>query len=236
MKIAAYTTEGKAITVEISTDAVRHVVIGGQEIDLAQRRDPETERAVDAALDDLHDMPIYEDGTIHTGKEKHVYAWQAASIINEEEKKMIRIQFEAGTSREGDYGVNYLISVPSSGEDLYAEIRVPDGASDDYGYLVLKQEIIRQAAEAGIPADRLAFQYDGQEDKLAPDADGTVRGLWYAVQRDHEDDWSTGSYDREKAREMARELRADYPDALIAVIDNAGTNPVCVDEITDLDD
>ena len=149
---------------------------------------------------------------------------------------MIRIQFEAGTSREGDYGVNYLISVPSSGEDLYAEIRVPDGASDDYGYLVLKQEIIRQAAEAGIPADRLAFQYDGQEDKLAPDADGTVRGLWYAVQRDHEDDWSTGSYDREKAREMARELRADYPDALIAVIDNAGTNPVCVDEITDLDD
>lgn len=157
-----------------------------------------------------------------------------------EEKKMntntIRIQFETGTSREGDYGVNYLIAAPSSGEDLYAEIRVPDGASDDFGYLALKQEIIRQAAESGIPADRLAFQYDGQEDRLSPDADGTARGLWYAVQRDREDDWSTGSYDREEAREMARKLRADYPDALIAVIDNAGTNPVCVDEITDLDD
>ena len=145
----------------------------------------------------------------------------------------IRVQFEAGTSRSGDYGVNYLITAPSEDIDLYAEIRVPDGASDDFGYLALKQEILQQAEEAGVDPDRLAFQYDGQEDMLHPDADGTVRGPWYAVQRDREDDWNTGSYDREEALEMARKLRADYPDALIAVIDNRGDNPVCVDEITE---
>jgi hypothetical protein len=32
---------------------------------------------------------------------------------------------------------------------------------------------------------------------------------------------------------MARNLRKDHPDALIAVIDNALENPFCVDEIRD---
>ncbi|MBR4352727.1 MAG: hypothetical protein IKQ01_06615 [Bacteroidales bacterium] len=60
-------------------------------------------------------------------------------------------------------------------------------------------------------------------------------GYWYAVQTDREDDWGTGSYDREKALEMARKLRGDHPDALVAVIDNRTSNPVCVEEITDLE-
>lgn len=58
-------------------------------------------------------------------------------------------------------------------------------------------------------------------------------GYWYAVQRDREDDWSTGSYDREKALQIAQEQRNDYPDTLIAVIDNSGSNPVCIEEITE---
>lgn len=58
--------------------------------------------------------------------------------------------------------------------------------------------------------------------------------IWYAVQRDREDDWGTGSYDKEEALEMARKQRKEYPDTLIAVIDDCD-NPVCIEEITDLD-
>jgi len=57
---------------------------------------------------------------------------------------------------------------------------------------------------------------------------------WYAVQRDTEDDWGTGSYSLDEAKAMLRDLRADYPNSLIAVIDNSTSNPVCVDEIRDI--
>ena len=57
--------------------------------------------------------------------------------------------------------------------------------------------------------------------------------LWYAVQRDTEDDWGTGSRDLEEAKAMAREQLAEYPDTLIAVIDDSSSNPVCIDEIRD---
>lgn len=56
---------------------------------------------------------------------------------------------------------------------------------------------------------------------------------WYAVQTDPTDDWSTGSFDLDEAKSMARNLRKDHPDALIAVIDNTLENPFCVDEIRD---
>lgn len=56
--------------------------------------------------------------------------------------------------------------------------------------------------------------------------------LWYAVQKDREDDWGNGSYDLDEAKEMARELREDYPDALIAVI-RENDDPECIDEITE---
>lgn len=59
--------------------------------------------------------------------------------------------------------------------------------------------------------------------------------MWYAVQRDTEDDWGTGSYSLDEAKSMLRDLRADYPNSLIAVIDNSTSNPVCVDEIRDTD-
>ena len=51
--------------------------------------------------------------------------------------------------------------------------------------------------------------------------------LWYAVQRNCEDDWGTGSFDRDEAVEMLKELLKDYPDALIAVVEN----DVCIKEI-----
>lgn len=120
---------------------------------------------------------------------------------------------------------------PELHPDIYAEVEVPEGASEDYGYLALKQDILRQAFFAGIDRSQLAFWYDGQEDKLSPDASAGL--LWYAVQQDPYDDWGTGSLDIYEAVKMARAQLADYPYTLIAVIDNSTSNPVCVDKILD---
>ena len=56
--------------------------------------------------------------------------------------------------------------------------------------------------------------------------------MWYAVQKDREDDWGTGSFDKDEALKMLKEMREIYTDALIAVIEN----DVCVEEITEVDD
>ena len=88
-------------------------------------------------------------------------------------KKQLEINFEAGESRYGDYGVNFMISMP--GKELYAECRWPEGTKDDYGYMALKAEIIRQAKEQGIAPEQLKFWYDGQEDYLS--ADARVEGI-----------------------------------------------------------
>ena len=82
-------------------------------------------------------------------------------------RDMKMITFEAGTARYDNYGVNFM---KGPGE-LYAEIRVPENASEDYGYLTLKAEILRQAAENGI--EGLTFPYDGQEQYLDEDASAT---------------------------------------------------------------
>lgn len=60
--------------------------------------------------------------------------------------------------------------------------------------------------------------------------------LWYAVMMDKEDqDWGTGSFDIDEAKAMARKHRANHPDCYIAVIED-GSDPVCIDEIHDIDD
>lgn len=82
--------------------------------------------------------------------------------------KQYEINFEAGESRCGDYGVNFMIAMP--GKELYAECRWPEGTKEDYGYMSLKAEIIRQAKELDIAPDRLTFWYDGQEQYLSDDA------------------------------------------------------------------
>ena len=82
--------------------------------------------------------------------------------------KTYEINFEAGESKNGTYGVNFMICLADP--DLYAEIAVPEECSEDYGYFNLKDEIIRLASEKGISADQLSFWYDGQEDHLAQDA------------------------------------------------------------------
>ena len=54
------------------------------------------------------------------------------------------------------------------------------------------------------------------------------RNTWYAVLKDCTDtDWGYGSYDLDEAKEMA----SGYKDAYIAVIDETGPDPMCIDEI-----
>ena len=53
--------------------------------------------------------------------------------------------------------------------------------------------------------------------------------IWYAVQRDQEDDWGTGSSSLTKSIQMARTQVGEYPDTQVAVIEN----DTCIDEIHD---
>jgi hypothetical protein len=69
-----------------------------------------------------------------------------------------------------------------------------------------------------------------------PDAP-EARTIWYALMQDRDDtDWGTGTYDKQEAIEKVKAWRqGGYPDAYIAVIDESGNEPMCIDEITDLD-
>lgn len=71
---------------------------------------------------------------------------------------MKKFQFEATPDGNALYSLDGTIR---------AIVRVPEGASDDYGYLTMKRAILD--AYHGNPAD-LEFFYDGQEQYLAPDA------------------------------------------------------------------
>lgn len=73
------------------------------------------------------------------------------------EGTMKRIQFE--TTPDG----NVLFSLDGT---IRATVRVPEGASEDYGYLAMRQAIL--AAWNG--TEELSFWYDGQEELLASDA------------------------------------------------------------------
>ena len=77
---------------------------------------------------------------------------------------MNKIQFEAGQGQHFD-GVN-LLRGEADGYSIYAEIEVPEGASEDYGYLTMKKAILEKLPE--LMAD---FWYDGQEQYLAEDAE-----------------------------------------------------------------
>ena len=59
--------------------------------------------------------------------------------------------------------------------------------------------------------------------------------IWYAIMRDNEDqDWGTGTYNLDEARDIVQRNRDIYPDGYIAVIDNSTANQVCIDEIRDI--
>lgn len=59
---------------------------------------------------------------------------------------------------------------------------------------------------------------------------------WYAVMRDKEDtDWGYGSHNKREAAKMVREMRRNGGnESYIAVIDESGSEPICVEEIHDM--
>lgn len=139
----------------------------------------ENDADVLAKLDSVQNKQGYVKALIRAdiaARAKSEQAESAARAKSEEKEEAptmstIRINFEAGTSRNGSHAINFMTPAPGANSpDLYAEIPVPDGAEEDYGYLTLKQEILRQAAAQNIPAEALSFWYDGQEDLLSPAA------------------------------------------------------------------
>lgn len=82
---------------------------------------------------------------------------------------MYKMQFEA----DGDKNILYLFRESDDDPMIEAEIHVPTGASEDYGYLTMKKSILDMKTDGLIPADivdNLVFPYDGQEQYLADDA------------------------------------------------------------------
>lgn len=100
--------------------------------------------------------------------------------------KKADVSFEAGEGRDVHGGVNFMLCRASEIEkvtgdlpelNLYAEVKVPEGAAEDYGYLVLKRDILRQASVQGIDSSVLRFLYDGKEAYLSDEASmGTAIG------------------------------------------------------------
>ena len=77
-----------------------------------------------------------------------------------EEEKSMKMQFEAGEGKHFSGAVNFVF-----GNGIYAEIEVPEGASEDYGYITMKRAIMERCPDLGAE-----WMYDGQEQFLAPDA------------------------------------------------------------------
>lgn len=81
---------------------------------------------------------------------------------------MYKMQFEA----DGAYNKLYLFRESDDLPLLEAKIRVPAGASDDYGYLTMKRAILEM--KSLLPEhihNNLVFPYDdGQEQYLHADA------------------------------------------------------------------
>lgn len=115
-----------------------------------------------------------------------IRADMARAKSEKEDKHMIKITFEAGTSRNGDHGVNYMMPAPGANSpELYAEIPVPEGADEEYGYLTLKDEIIHQAVAQNIDPATLAFWYDGQEHLLSSAARATTGAKSISLDNGH---------------------------------------------------
>lgn len=80
---------------------------------------------------------------------------------------MTTIQFEAGTQPNGT-AINYLFC-DADNFRIYAEVEVPENASEDYGYITMRKAVEEQLP--GYIRKQIRFCYDGQEQYLAEDAE-----------------------------------------------------------------
>lgn len=118
--------------------------------------DKENMRQIKFNLSKKYDLDIIARLDAVPNKQGYIKALIRADIAKEA-RKVKKIYFEA--SPDG----NTLHSMDNS---IRATVPVPEGASEDYGYLAMKNAIL--AAYHG--AESLEFWYDGQEQYLDPDA------------------------------------------------------------------
>ncbi len=78
---------------------------------------------------------------------------------------MIKLQFTATENGNCLSDIDGLI---------VATCPVPEGVSEDYGYLTLKKAILKEWEKLGKDKDVLSFWYDNQEQYLAADASADV--------------------------------------------------------------
>lgn len=78
------------------------------------------------------------------------------------------MQFECGEGQHFYGGVNFITNVNGNCK-VYAEVSLPDGVSEDYGYLTMKNAILEALKDVGF-CDPVVFQYDFCEQALAMDA------------------------------------------------------------------
>lgn len=79
--------------------------------------------------------------------------------------------------------------------------------------------------------DELIRGLEDLYDELLIDG-GILPHIWYAVVYDREDtDLGTGSFNKDTAIQMVKELRQDFPEAYIVVVDD--DHDVCIAEITE---
>ena len=76
----------------------------------------------------------------------------------------MKLQFEAENENNILFGEDEKVKV-------YAEVKVIDGCSEDYGYLSMKKAILKEANKKGINTADWLFWYDDQEKFLENDAD-----------------------------------------------------------------
>lgn len=95
--------------------------------------------------------------------------------VESQAEEMIKVDFQGGESRTGNVDCNYMLAefTNNDGEkdELYAEVLLTDFTEDteegsfdlndwdDYSYPLLKEEILNQAKEKGVNANRLKFPY-----------------------------------------------------------------------------
>lgn len=116
---------------------------------------------------------------------------------------------------DGDYEVVFKNQYP---EYILAELVMLE--DDDY------------TVEECIVADDGEFIDYDEAKTLKPNYDTVENfkkrfGTWYAICADDDNDWSVGSYDKNKALDMLRKMPASYQICVIEI----GTDPTCVDII-----
>lgn len=85
----------------------------------------------------------------------------------------MRMHFRFEATENG----NSLWGEADDGFKITASVVVPEGASNDYGYLTLKHSIMAELDFRKIDMEEISFQYDGQEQYLNKDASADTEVL-----------------------------------------------------------